>query len=473
MSEPVEMTLDASDSSRATPGAIRVESALTVVIDCERPLSTPTRHALAGVDRVELGRGERAATRSSGRPATLTITLADPLVSSTHARLERNLDRYVLEDAGSRNGTRVNGTSVERHWLVDGDLVEVGRTLLLFRSNVQVPEGTPLDLAPTSSDAALPGVLTLEPGLAAELARLGRIARSDLSILLLGESGTGKEVVARALHAASGRGGAFVAVNCGAIPENLVEGELFGWKRGAFSGAVSDHIGLVRSADHGTLFLDEIADLPLPSQTALLRVLQEREVRPVGGGASSRVDLRIIAATHQPLPRLVEDGRFREDLYARILGFLLQLPPLRERTSDLGLLIATLLERHAKDAGHVRFEPGAALSLLGHTWPRNIRELENSLKAALVLAESGLLRREHFMLSAARGHVTASEDALSAAPQPPRPLDEAQQAHRSELVALFREHHGNVSAVARATGKARNQIQRWMKRYAINSADFE
>ncbi|HEX9621587.1 MAG TPA: sigma 54-interacting transcriptional regulator [Polyangiaceae bacterium] len=474
MSGPAELTLDAGDLSRVAPEAQRVESALTLVIDCEKPLSPSSRHALAGVDRVELGRGERAALRPPDRPGTLTIALADPLVSGAHAYIERDLDRYWLEDSGSRNGTRVNGATVRRRLLEDGDLIEVGRTLLLFRSNVRVPEATSLDWIPAASDTVLPGVLTLEPRLAAELVKLSRIARSDLSLLVMGESGTGKELLARAIHAASERSGAFVAVNCGAIPENLVESELFGWKRGAFSGAVSDHTGLVKSADRGTLFLDEIADLPLPSQAALLRVLQEREVRPVGGGASSRVDLRVIAATHQPLLRLVENGRFREDLYARILGFSLELPPLRKRTEDLGLLIGTLLERHAEDARRVRFEPGAALALLRHAWPRNIRELENSLKAALVLAEDGLLRREHFVLSPSRPPAAlASEPEAEAPLAPSRPLDDAQKAHRSELVALFREHRGNVSAVARATGKARNQIQRWMKRYAINPLDFE
>jgi DNA-binding NtrC family response regulator len=470
------MTLDAGDASRAAPLALRVEGSLTVVIDCDRPLAESSRHGLSGIDRVELGRGERDARRSTTMPATLTLALPDPLVSSTHARLERELDRYWLEDAASRNGTRVNGQDVTRHLLKDGDVIEVGHTLLLFRSNVGVPDETPLDLVPGSSNAPLPGVITLEPQLAAELTKLSRLARSDLSIVLLGQSGTGKEVVARAIHAASERRGAFVAVNCGAIPENLVEGELFGWKRGAFSGAVADQAGLIRSADRGTLFLDEIADLPLASQAALLRVLQEREVRAVGGGAATPVDLRVIAATHQPLPALVEAGRFREDLYARVLGFLLELPPLHKRREDLGILIRALLERHAHQPDGVRFEPDAALALMRHAWPRNIRELENSLKAALVLGEEDRLRREHFVLS-------GRSDALDAAsrddrseqpgPEPPRPLDDVQLAHRAELVALFQEHRGNVSAVARATGKARNQIQRWMKRYAISPVDFE
>jgi transcriptional regulator with PAS, ATPase and Fis domain len=472
MPAPAELTLDAGDTRLSPPRQDRVESALVVALDCERPLGAASRHSLSGVDVVELGRGETGARRErTARGSTLALQLNDPVVSTRHARLERQLDNYFLEDAGSRNGTRVNGQKVERRLLEDGDVIEVGRTLLVFRARQRAGEAMPLDVVARVENAALPGVVTLEPGFSLALAQVGRLARSDLSMLLLGESGTGKEVVARAIHEASGRSGAFVAVNCGAIPENLVEAELFGWRKGAFSGAIADQPGLVRSAHQGTLFLDEIADLPLVSQAALLRVLQEREVRPVGGAGATPIDLRVVAATHQPLPELVERGRFREDLYSRIIGSLLKLPALRERPEDLGVLTGELLLRHAQSPSAVRFELAAARALFCYSWPRNIRELENALKAALVLSPDGVLRLQYFPDPL---HVAEARPRTKSPPPEPEPpeLDAAQLRHRAELVELFREHQGNVSAVARVTGKARNQIQRWMKRYAIDPAEY-
>jgi transcriptional regulator with PAS, ATPase and Fis domain len=176
-----------------------------------------------------------------------------------------------------------------------------------------------------------------------------RIAPSSVPLLVRGETGTGKELMARAIHEASERRGAFVPVNCGALPRDLLESELFGHRRGAFTGASGDRSGLVRRAHRGTLFLDEIAELPPDSQVALLRVLQEGEVRPVGACEEITVDVRIVAATHQDLRERIASGRFREDLYARIAGFEITMPPLRERREDLGMLIATLLVPSPRD----------------------------------------------------------------------------------------------------------------------------
>jgi transcriptional regulator with PAS, ATPase and Fis domain len=269
--------------------------------------------------------------------------------------------------------------------------------------------------------------------------------------------------VARAVHELSGRPGSFVGVNCGALPATLLETELFGYKKGAFSGATDDRPGLVRASDRGTLFLDEIGDLPASSQAALLRVLQEHEVMPVGGTRPVPVDLRVVAATHKGLDRLVADGGFRQDLFQRLAGHRTELAPLRERREDLGLLIASLLERHG--GRELGLDSPAALALLRHDWPGNVRELEQCLSAAAVLASEGLIRLEHLAAPVREALAPPSPDW--------GPKSEAEEAARKEqLIALLKQHRGNLAAVARAMGKARMQVQRWLKRYQLDPESF-
>ncbi|WP_159396567.1 sigma 54-interacting transcriptional regulator [Sorangium cellulosum] len=300
------------------------------------------------------------------------------------------------------------------------------------------------------------------------------VARSAIPVLLQGETGTGKEVMARAIHALSGRAGELVAVNCGALPRELVEGELFGYRKGAFSGATEDRPGLVRSADRGTLFLDEIGDLPAPAQAALLRVLQEQEVRPVGATRPVHVDLRVIAATHRPLQRLAAAGEFRADLLARLSGYTIALPPLRDRREDLGLLLGALLERAAPErAAHLQIDAGAARAMLRYRWPANVRELAQCATTAVVLAQRGTIEPGHLpeaVARAAEGEGEGGGDQEEGAAEGDlRPEDGAR---RQELVALLGQHRGNITAVARAMGKARMQIQRWLKRYRIDPEQF-
>lgn len=231
--------------------------------------------------------------------------------------------------------------------------------------------------------------------------KIAKIGPVKTTVLLTGESGTGKEVVARALHELSPRKDrAFIAVNCGAIPESLIESELFGHVKGAFTGATRSAKGLIAEADGGTLLLDEIAELPAPMQVKLLRVLQEEEVRPVGDTRSSQVDVRVIAATRQDLDSAVRDGSFREDLYYRLNVMRLELPPLRVRTDDLPALIEHFLaiyNRRLQRHPPVRGISAEAMEVLGrHAWPGNVRELENAIERALVLAEGDVLGAEAF-----------------------------------------------------------------------------
>jgi transcriptional regulator with GAF, ATPase, and Fis domain len=461
MSEPRDTTMSIRPAAIDAPA--RELPFLCVALEGARPTAPSARFSLAGRDIVRLGRGaERSISEatSDGRRA-LAISVPDPGMSSAHAVLERELGRWIVRDAGSKNGTRVDGDGVDRATLRDGALIELGNTFVLFSHALAPDEHVDLAAHPASS---VSGLDTIVPALGAELDRLRKIAAGAAPILIRGETGTGKDVAARAAHALSGRSGPFVAVNCGAIPASLVESELFGARRGAFSGAVEDRIGLVRSAEGGTLFLDEIGDLPAASQAALLRVLQEGEVVPVGGTAPMAVDFRLVSATLHDLEQLVTAGRFRRDLYARVCGFELRLPPLRSRREDLGSLCGALLRRiHGAGAGRYRFSLDAARAICRYEWPMNIRELEHALSTATALAAGGEVEL---------AHLPASMRSRPAPPSGERELSPDERLQRDALVEALRTHHGNVSAVARATGKARMQIQRWLRRYGIDPAKF-
>jgi transcriptional regulator with PAS, ATPase and Fis domain len=310
---------------------------------------------------------------------------------------------------------------------------------------------------------------TLLPWLTRDLQTLARVARSDVSVLLLGETGTGKEVLARAIHAHSGRRGPFVAVNCGALPAPLVESLLFGHKRGAFSGAAQDELGLVRTAEGGTLFLDEVGDLGSPAQAALLRVLQEREVLPVGATRPIATDVRVLAATHRPVEALSRQDAFRPDLLARLSGYTFGVPPLRDRMDDLGLLTATILQKVAGErASSLSLASELVHAMLNHAWPFNVREVEQRLRTAVVLAVDGRIQLSHAWTDARK------DEGASAVPSRAESttLSLEDEALRRELLAKLVEHAGNVTRVAEALGKRRTTVQRWVRRFGIDPERF-
>jgi sigma-54 dependent transcriptional regulator, acetoin dehydrogenase operon transcriptional activator AcoR len=440
---------------------------LVLLLECARPAASSARHDLRGVREITIGRATSRQVAREARAGRLALGVPDARMSRQHARLAFELGRWVLEDAGSKNGVTLNGERHIRAALDDGDVFELGHTLFLF-----VAENRPAGLAPDCDAAALcppaPGLATFVPALSQAFADLVQIAPTAASVLLQGETGTGKELVARATHLLSQRPGPFVAANCGALPAALVESELFGYRKGAFSGANEDREGLVRSADRGTLFLDEIGDLSPPSQAALLRVLQEREVMPLGATRARPVDLKLVAATHHNLEGLVASGQFRRDLYARIAGFVVRLPPLRDRREDFGLLVAAILSRRAPDPSKLELSNEAARALWRHDWPMNVRELDNALSIALTLARGGRIELEH-LPETVRAAPAAKP---TAQPGGPPQEDTRQDTRRGELEALLKAHAGNVSAVARATGVSRVQVHRWFKRYGIDPSAY-
>ncbi|HSS00486.1 MAG TPA: sigma 54-interacting transcriptional regulator [Kofleriaceae bacterium] len=446
---------------------------LVVVLECRRPTALGCRLMLDGLDEVIVARhtsgsgptAEPLGSMTRGRRIErnmrcATVFVGDFQVSRQHLAIRRVAAGWQLVDLGSKNGTAVNGRRVDTAMLADGDIIEAGGAMLMFLVG-DPGRGEALDreLAPQPGPEPL---RTLSLDLERRIQQITKIAPADVPVLLRGETGTGKELMARAIHDISGRQGPFVPINCGALPRDLIESELFGHRRGAFSGANEDREGLIRHAHQGTLFLDEIAELPPDSQIALLRFLQEGEVRPVGATHSVKVDVRVVAATHQDVKQRLVDGRFRSDLYGRLSGFELTLPPLRDRREDLGLLIASILTRVCPDPSQISLNKPVARALFRYPWPQNIRELENALRAAVGLSDGGELRLEHL-----------SRALREPEPPPGGPLlTTKDRALREQLIELLRDSGGNVSAVARAMQRAPVQIRRWCNRLQIDVTDF-
>jgi len=503
---------------------------LYVAFQGHAPMRPPSRHVLRDIDVVSFGRGETSVARDrEGGLRRLVVRIADPLISSQHGELVHAQGVWVLTTPTSKNAAIVGGVRTRSSQIEIGQLFSLGHTLFLLEREEASIGASPdppdplrpslLDMTANELPAPVPELATFDPAFGATVEQLARVAPTQVPILLLGETGTGKEVTARAIHELSRRRGPFVGVNCGAISPTLVESELFGHRRGSFSGATTDRLGHVRTADRGTLFLDEIGDMPLPAQAALLRVLEEREVVPVGDSMPVPVDLRVVAATHRDLGAMVAEGKFREDLYARIRGLALTLPTLRSRRVDLGLLIPTLLRRQPR-AEQVRFTPQAASLLFDHAWPRNIRELARALEVMTAMADGQPIAVEHLPeeirasrdlageappAAAARVSLASALAAAAAAPtptagspappappasppappgppaepdlpgEPPAgdaddggPLTAGDLERKESLEALLREHRGNVTEVARRLGKDRTQIYRWIRKFRIS-----
>lgn len=399
---------------------------------------------------VTVGNGRR---RACSRGEQWRVTLDDPRISRTHCRFDCRFGRWEVVDLGSKNGTFVNGARQDKAALADGDTVRIGSTALVFRSSSAAGFGD-LDLEDNPDPA---GITTLVPELREQFARAIAVLQADVPVLIVGPTGSGKELLASALHERANRGGRFVPVNCGALPKDLVESELFGHRGGAFSGSREDHDGLFKNADGGTLFLDEVAELPTGAQAKLLRALQQRAVRPVGGSSAQPVDIRIVAATNRDLPAMIESESFRADLYGRLAGLVVSLPHIEERREDFGAFVAFALRR----AGITTKVGGQALDqLLSQAWPMGARALAHSVVTAAAL-EPGAPVRD---LTRPSGRQTAS----SVVAPPSTRFSQRDLELQSQLRELSANCKGNLAEIARRLGKDRKQIRRWVERLELS-----
>jgi transcriptional regulator with PAS, ATPase and Fis domain len=377
-------------------------------------------------------------------------------VSRHHAEICRNGPIAILRDRRSRNGSYLNGIALHEAPLGAGDVVRLGEWVGVV---VALARDTPFAFGTIA-----PGLFG-GPKLRAVLEPVLRAARSDLSVVIEGETGTGKEVVARAIHAESGRQGAFLAINCAALPEGMAEAELFGYRRGAFTGAEWTSLGHFRAANGGTLLLDEIADIPLALQAKILRVLEQREVLPLGESQAVPIDIRVIAAAQGSLESAVAEKAFRADLFARVEGITVKLPALRERIEDVPYLFARLL--HELSGGQPpAVDPRLVERLCLYDWPLNVRELVTLVRRLLVVhGHEAKLKTEHLPARMLRDRTSGSPPTLDVGHLATPPSEPRNQAERDELdfarlIQALRSHAGNVSRAAAALGLSRQRAYR-------------
>ena len=305
-------------------------------------------------------------------------------------------------------------------------------------------------------------LITRDPGMLGICRTIEKVANANVTVLLLGESGTGKEVLARGLHQQSQRKDSkFVAINCAAIPENLLESELFGYEKGAFTGAAKTTPGKIETAHNGTLMLDEIGDLPLPLQAKLLRFLQERVIERVGGRQEIAVNVRIVCATHQNLRQLIEEGRFREDLYYRLAEIEVHIPPLRDRVGDASLLAHAFMHQFGKENGRtgLSLAEDALRAIEGHRWPGNIRELENCIKRAAIMADGNQITARDLGLAQAAEHADEVLDLRTV----------RERAEQRAVIAALARSNGNIARAADLLGTSRPTLYDLMHRLGLKA----
>jgi DNA-binding NtrC family response regulator len=393
---------------------------------------------------------ERPLVLGSGPAADLR--LQDPAVSARHCTVRLGDEGVEVSDLGSKNGLRLGAARLASLLLCgDGTTFVIGQTSVTIRRLRHDDDAWDEGADPRShcpDDApAIPGLVGRSLAMQKVRREIARHARTRASVLLQGESGSGKDVVAQALHALSGRTGAYVPLNAGAFPDSLADAELFGHRRGAYTGAVSGRAGAFELAHRGTLFLDEVGELSPAVQVKLLRVVEDGDVRPIGAAESFSVDVRLVAASWARLDERVRQGGFRADLFHRLSTVTIELPPLRRRKSDILALSRVLLSRWERDVGEKQLTGAALARLLEYAWPGNVREL------SAVLYRSAVTAPGHEIDAC---HVALPEDARGA-PTATRAIPERAR-------ALLDEHRGNVSAAARAAGVPRSTFRAWIVR---------
>jgi len=410
----------------------------------------------------------------SGEAALAALAVSRPQVVVTDLRMQ-GMDGMALFDAIHRDSPSLPVLILTAHGTIPEAVTATRRGVFSFLTKPFEPkvlldtvaEAMRLSSPPASGELETwrAELITRSSAMEDLLSQARRVAASDASVCIFGASGTGKELLARAIHRASPRAQApFVAVNCGAIPEGLLESELFGHKKGSFTGAVADRRGLFQAAQGGTLFLDEVGDMPLPLQVKLLRALEERKIRPVGSHEQYDVDVRVIAATHRKLEERIASGEFREDLYYRLNVVKLYIPTLAERREDIPLLanhfLTRLAERYRR--GRLSLSPEATQILVSAPWPGNVRQLLNVIEQAVALAATEMIPE-----SLVRQALDAGDTSLT-------PLDEARRAfERDYLVRILKITGGNVTKAARLAGRNRTEFYRLLERHSLEPGMFK
>jgi transcriptional regulator with GAF, ATPase, and Fis domain len=368
------------------------------------------------------------------------LRLADPAVSARHCAVRSGDGGVEVSDLGSKNGVRLGAARLASLLLCgEGTSFVIGQTSVTIRKQGDDDDG---DDAP-----AIPNLVGRSIAMQRVRREIARHARTRAAVLIQGESGSGKDVVAQALHALSGRSGAYVPLNAGAFPDSLADAELFGHRRGAYTGAVSGRAGAFELAHRGTLFLDEVGELSHAVQVKLLRVVEDGAVRPIGASDSLRVDVRLVAASWARLDERVREGSFRADLFHRLSTVTIELPPLRRRKSDIPALSRVLLSRLKDDVGERRLTGAALARLLEYAWPGNVRELSAVLYRSAVTAPDIDIDAHHVVL-----------------PEDPRALTAKARAAPERALELLRAYGGNVSAASRAAGVPRSTFRAWLAR---------
>jgi len=421
-----------------------------------------------GVAAVPLQRDVRAVVL--GRTRDADVIVADESVSRRHAVLRPR--EMTIEDLDSMNGTRVNGARLRPHApepIALGTLIELGSATIVVQ-RARIPRAVPRPAPPRDERPPVVGSATMKR----LFALLDIVAPSPLNVLILGETGVGKERFAEAIHARSRRAEAtLLRLNCAALPESVLEGELFGYERGAFTGATQGRPGLFESADGGTVFLDEVGDLPLSVQAKLLRVLENGEVLRIGGRKPSRVDVRFVSATNRDLRFLMGSGQFRSDLYFRLNGMAITIPPLRERAGDIQPLAEAFLVDFAARVSRPApsLAPEALFALSTYAWPGNVRELRNVLDRSAVMCAGGALTLD--VLRDAAPEVVAGDAEPPRARQPaPAPAAEpprapAGQAERERILDALAQANGNQKRAAEILGVSRRTLGNKLDALAI------
>ncbi len=465
-----------SGSVAAPPTRVLIQNGRPVARRVERFRLAVSDDAPTAADRGKVIEGALRPVRIGSLEGN-ELRLQDQTVSRYHVEIEATPDGYALRDLGSTNGTTVDGLRVRDVYLPDRCLIRVGAVALRFELC-----GTADEIA-LSSDDRFAGALGRSPAMRELFAILEKVAAKDLTVLIEGESGTGKELIAEAIAAQSKRSDEpFVVFDCAAIASSLVESELFGHEKGAFTGAVGRRVGRFEEAHGGTLFLDEIGELPLDLQPKLLRALERREVRRVGAAGTTAVDVRIVAATNRDLSREVNRGTFREDLYYRLAVVRLTVPPLRERKEDIPLLVEHFVRRaFGEETGQAAkadetlrvITPEVWRRLHDHPWPGNVRELRNFIDRSLAITDQihGPAGAEPVSAGAVAAPLEVSADGM-----PPLDLTRPFVACRDELMSAFERQYlraaldeakGNLSAAARRAGLDRMYFKRLCRRHGL------